>query len=164
MTTNNGSTLTLMAGGDIGPVYEPTEQFAELIAPVLKQADLRFGQCERTYSERGADPQYTDGPGGRQPGGQTAGHSRLQPSMASVYQAAGIDVVSVAGNHNMDWGPDALLDTIELFRGMGKHVIGGGKDAEEARKPAIIERNGVRIAFLAYCSVLRSGQAAGPGK
>ena len=45
---------------------------------------------------------------------------------------------------------------------MGKHVIGAGKDAEEARKPAIVERNGVKIAFLAYCSVLRDGQA--PGK
>jgi hypothetical protein len=35
------STLTLMAGGDIGSVYEPTAQFAELIAPALRAADLR---------------------------------------------------------------------------------------------------------------------------
>ena len=66
MAASNGASVTLMAGGDIGPIVEPTGQFAELIAPVLKQADLRFGQCERTYSQRGADPQYTDGPGGRQ--------------------------------------------------------------------------------------------------
>ena len=84
--------------------------------------------------------------------------------MAGVWNAAGIDVVSLASNHAMDWGPDALLDTIELFRGMGKHVIGAGRDAEEARKPAIVERNGVKIAILAYCSVLRDGQAAGKGK
>ncbi len=164
MAERNSATVTLMAGGDIGPVVEPAEQFAELIAPVLQQADLRFGQCERTYSERGADPQFTDGPGGRELGGQSGSHSRLHPRLASVWNAAGIDIVSVAGNHNMDWGPDALQDTIELFRGMGKHVIGAGRDAEEARKPAIVEHNGVKIAFLAYCSVLRSGQAAGPGK
>jgi capsule synthesis protein PGA_cap len=152
---SNG-TVTLMSGGDIGPVNEPTEEFAELIAPVLRQADLRLGQCERTYSERGWVPQYAAGPGGQ--------HSRLHPRLASVWNAAGIDIVSLASNHAMDWGAEALLDTVDLFRGMGKLVIGAGKDATEARKPAIVEKNGVKIAFLAYCSVLRDGQAAGEGK
>ncbi|MBI3057614.1 MAG: CapA family protein [Betaproteobacteria bacterium] len=156
MTEKNGATVTLMAGGDTGPVYEPTEEFAELIAPVLQEADLRLGQCERTYSERGWAPQFSYGPGGE--------HSRLHPRMASVWNAAGIDVVSLASNHAMDWGPDALLDTIELFRGMGKLVIGAGRNEAEARRPAIVERNGVKIAILAYCSVLRDGQAAGKGK
>jgi poly-gamma-glutamate synthesis protein (capsule biosynthesis protein) len=152
----NGGTVTLMSGGDIGPVYEPTEEFAELIAPVLRQADLRLGQCERVYSERGHPPQFALGPGGQ--------HSRLHPRMAGVWDAAGIDIVSIASNHAMDWGPEAMLDTVELFRSKGKLVIGGGRDEDEARRPAIVERNGVRIAILAYCSVLRDGQAAGKGK
>lgn len=156
MADKSNATVTLMSGGDIGPVYEPTEEFAELIAPVLRQADLRLGQCERTYSERGWVPQFATGPGGQ--------HSRLHPRMAAVWNAAGIDVVSLASNHAMDWGPEALLDTAELFRGMGKLVIGAGRDAGEARQPAIVERNGFKIAFLAYCSVLRDGQAAGKGK
>ena len=156
MSANAGATVTLMAGGDIGPVYEPTEQLAELIAPVLRQADLRLGQCERTYSERGADPQFGFGPHGE--------HSRLHPRMAGIWQAAGIDIVSLASNHAMDWGPDALLDTAAMFRAQGKYVIGAGRDADEARAPAIVERNGVKIAFLSYCSVLRDGQAAGKGK
>src|SRR5436309_3510189 len=84
--------------------------------------------------------------------------------MASIWKAAGIDVISLASNHAMEWGPDATLDTIELFRSMGKHVIGAGSEGDEARKPAIVECNGVKIAFLAYCSVLREGHAAGPGK
>jgi len=52
----------------------------------------------------------------------------------------------------MDWGPDALLDTIKVFGSMGIKTVGAGKDGEEARQPAIIERNGIRIAILAYCS------------
>ena len=152
----SNATVTLMAGGDVGPVYEPAAQFADLISPVLKQADLRFGQCERIYSEKGAEPQFAYRPGGN--------HSRLHPRLASIWQAADIDVISMASNHAMDWGPDPLVETLELFRGMGKHVIGAGRDAEEAHKPAIIERNGVKIAFLAYCSVLRDGQTAGKGK
>ena len=156
MTDKKNGSITLMTGGDIGPVYEPTEEFAELIAPLLKQADIRLGQCERTYSERGEIPHYAYGPGGQ--------HSRLHPNMAGVWNAAGIDVVSLASNHAMDWGPEALLDSIDLFRSMGKIVIGAGRDGDEARKPAIIEKNDVKIAILAYCSVLRDGQAAGKNK
>jgi hypothetical protein len=43
-------------------------------------------------------------------------------------------------------------------------VIGAGKNIEEARKPAILERNGTKIAYLAYCSVLRPGYEAGVNK
>jgi poly-gamma-glutamate capsule biosynthesis protein CapA/YwtB (metallophosphatase superfamily) len=150
-----GST-TLMAVGDVGPTYAPGDELADLVAPLLKQADLRFGQCERTYSRRGFPPQYKMGPGGQ--------HSRLDPSLASVWETAGFDVISLAGNHSMDWGPDALTDTIEHFRKAGKHVIGAGVDIDDARRPAIVESKGVKIAFLAYCSVLRDGEAAGPGK
>ena len=103
-----------MTGGDIGPVSGPTEKFAELITPVLRQADLRFGQCERTYSKRGWEPQYSYGPGGQL--------TRLDPSMAEVWKAANMDVISVASNHAMDWGPEAVLDTVEMFRAMGNVV------------------------------------------
>jgi poly-gamma-glutamate synthesis protein (capsule biosynthesis protein) len=156
MSDASNGTVTLISGGDIGPVYEPTEEFAELIAPIYRQADLRLGQCERVYSERGQPPQFALGPGGQ--------HTRLHPRMAGVWDAAGIDIVSVASNHAMDWGPDALLDTVDFFRAKGKIVIGGGRDEDEARQPAIVEKNGVKIAILAYCSVLRDGQAAGKGK
>jgi poly-gamma-glutamate synthesis protein (capsule biosynthesis protein) len=156
MTASNDGAVTLMAGGDIGPIVAPTEEFAELVEPVLAQADIRFGQCERTYSTRGWEPQFAYGPGGNL--------TRLPPEMAAVWQYANMDVISIASNHTMDWGPEPMLDTRALFESMGKHVIGAGRDAEQARAPAIVERKGVKIAFLAYCSVLRDGQAAGPTK
>src|SRR4051794_31363102 len=130
-TEGKDGRVTLVAGGDIGPVIEPVDQFAEALPSVWQRADLRFGQCERTYSERGVEPQFANGPAG--------GHSRLPPHMASIWQKAEIDIVSLAGNHEMDWGPEPLLDTCELFRGMGKHIVGAGKDGDEARRPAIVE-------------------------
>ena len=84
--------------------------------------------------------------------------------MASVFADCGFNVVSVASNHAMDWGPEALLDTIELLRGMGIETAGAGRNLAEARKPAIIECKGLRIALLAYCSVLHEFYAAGPDK
>src|SRR3954447_14160817 len=82
--------------------------------------------------------------------------------MSSVITDCGFNVVSVAGNHAMDWGPEPLLDTIELLRGKGIQVIGGGRTLAEACKPAIMECNGQRVGMLAYCSVLHEGAAAGP--
>ena len=64
----------------------------------------------------------------------------------------------------MDWGPDALLDSIELFRKKGIATVGAGRNLREAREPAFVERNGVRVAFLAYCTVLHEGYAAQPEK
>jgi poly-gamma-glutamate synthesis protein (capsule biosynthesis protein) len=82
--------------------------------------------------------------------------------MSSVITDCGFNVVSVAGNHAMDWGPEPLLDTIKLLRGKGVQVIGGGHNLADARQPAIIECKGQRVAILAYCSVLHEGAAAGP--
>ena len=84
--------------------------------------------------------------------------------MASVFSDCGFDVVSLASNHAMDWGEDALLDTIDLFRERGMQVVGAGRNLREARRPAFVERNGVRVAVLAYCSILQTGYAAGHDK
>ncbi len=154
MTQTN--TLTLIAGGDVGPIIEPVDRLAELVAPVLREADFRIAQCERSYSERGCYQEWRTIPGGL--------HTRQHPRLASVFQAAGINLISLASNHMLDWGYDPLFDTIDLFRKMGIPTIGGGRNAEEARRPAIIEKNGVKVAILGYCSVLRDGQAAGANK
>jgi poly-gamma-glutamate synthesis protein (capsule biosynthesis protein) len=48
------------------------------------------------------------------------------------------------------------------MRGDGIQTIGAGRNLAEAREPAIIECKGLRIAMLAYCSVLHEGYAADP--
>ena len=151
MTTNNS--IVLLGVGDVGPIHEPMDAYSMLARPVLAEADIRFGQCERVYSERGALQLHSGG-----------AHSRVKPHLASVFTDCGFDVVSVASNHSMDWGDDALLDTIALFESKGIRTIGAGRNLAAARRPAVIEKNGVRVAFLAYCSILNEGYAAGPDK
>src|SRR5262245_37442513 len=149
MTTGN---VVLLGCGDVGPLHEPVEAFCTLVKPVFATADLRFAQCERMCSDKGA----------LMPHGSPTG--RVKPHMAALYDHCGYNVVSVASNHAMDWGGDALLDTMERLRGKGIHVMGGGRNLDEARKPAIIDKNGVKVAFLAYCSVLHPGWEAGVDK
>ncbi len=145
--------LVLMGCGDVGPIHEPMDGYSTLARATLATADIRFAQCERVYSERGAPQIHAS---------RFGTYERCKPHMASVFSDCGFNVVSVASNHAMDWGADALLDTIELFRKQGIQTVGAGRNAAEARQPAIFERNGVRVAILAYCSVLNEGYAAGP--
>jgi poly-gamma-glutamate synthesis protein (capsule biosynthesis protein) len=146
--------LTFLACGDVGPVHEPLDVLSELVRPTLAAADICFGQVERVYSTRGALQLHSGG-----------SHTRLAPHMASVFKDCGFNVLSVASNHAMDWGYDALEDSIATLRQVtGAQVIGAGRNLEEATRPALFERDGVRVAILAYCSILNEGYAAGKDK
>ncbi len=142
----NDKNIVLMGCGDIGPVHEPVDGYSTLARATLATADIRFAQIERVYSDRGAQQLHA---------GVT--HSRVPPHTASLIGDCGFNVVSLASNHALDWGPDAMLDTIDAMKRQGAQVIGAGRTIEEARRPAIIEHNGVRVAFLAYCSILNEG-------
>jgi poly-gamma-glutamate synthesis protein (capsule biosynthesis protein) len=143
------SGAVLMGCGDVGPVHGETRAYAEFVRPTLEVANIRFAQCERVYSERGELQVHSGGE-----------HSRVAPSLASIFSDCEFNVVSVASNHAMDWGPTALLDSIDNLQGRDLRTVGAGKNLAEARAPAILEVNGLRVAVLAFCSVLREGYAA----
>lgn len=63
----------------------------------------------------------------------------------------GFDVVSLANNHVWDLGEEGLKNTINILKENGILYCGAGMNIEEASKPAVIEKDGKRIAILAYC-------------
>jgi len=65
-----------------------------------------------------------------------------------LLDAAGVDVIELSGNHVNDWGVDALRYTLDLYTQRGWPVFAGGADQVAARQPAILERAGIRFAFL----------------
>ncbi len=141
-TQGESSKVKLVAVGDIYPNRDEPESIFELSAHSLKEYDVRFGQLETPYSERGS------------PRSSIANRSgRPHPRNIRALKYAGIDIVSFASNGCLDWGPEAMLDTIDLLHKEGIEVVGAGKDIAEARKPVILERKGIKIAFLAYNSI-----------
>jgi poly-gamma-glutamate synthesis protein (capsule biosynthesis protein) len=72
--------------------------------------------------------------------------------------------MSFANNHHLDWGYEAFFDTLDSLREAGIASVGSGKDEDEARKPVIIEKKGVRVAFLAYAPVTFMGYEADSNK
>jgi poly-gamma-glutamate capsule biosynthesis protein CapA/YwtB (metallophosphatase superfamily) len=78
---------------------------------------------------------------------------RAPPEAAESLALAGFDIVSLANNHAMDYGPDALLQAISLLEAQGVAAIGAGANSQAARAPHIVEVHGIRLAFLAYVNV-----------
>ena len=66
---------------------------------------------------------------------------------------AGFDVVTMAGNHIFDQGPAGIVDSIERLERHGVATTGAGIDLAHARRPAIVERAGLKIGVLSYNAV-----------
>jgi poly-gamma-glutamate synthesis protein (capsule biosynthesis protein) len=145
----------ILAVGDIAPDREDEDSSYVAVAPLLHGADLVFGQLETTFASRGS----------RMP---QARHAVLaKPAGAAALARAGFDVISCAGNHCLDWGNEALLESIGHLRAAGIAVVGAGANIREAR--AAVHKtldDGTRVAFLAYSSILPQNywaEASRPG-
>ncbi|MFW6130510.1 MAG: CapA family protein, partial [Atribacterota bacterium] len=68
---------------------------------------------------------------------------------------SGFDVFSGANNHMMDYGDEALNNTVDLLNKNNIPIVGAGKNLKQARKPAIFKIGENRIAFLAYDCTFR---------
>lgn len=73
---------------------------------------------------------------------------RCDPDALPSMAAAGVEVANLANNHSMDYGFEAMLDARDNLLAAGIDPVGTGANAEEAYTPAIIERNGWKIAIL----------------
>ncbi len=70
------------------------------------------------------------------------------PDYFPILEAVGADVIELTGNHNVDWGTEPFVYSLELYEKAGLLTYGGGYTAEEAERPVFIEHHGNRIAFL----------------
>jgi poly-gamma-glutamate capsule biosynthesis protein CapA/YwtB (metallophosphatase superfamily) len=61
----------------------------------------------------------------------------------------GVNCVSLANNHALDFGSEALLDTLNHLRAAGIAAVGGGCDEAAARAPVVLDAGGVRVRIVA---------------
>jgi poly-gamma-glutamate synthesis protein (capsule biosynthesis protein) len=81
---------------------------------------------------------------------------RCDPDALPAARDAGVDVVNHANNHVLDYGREALLDSITHAEEAGIAPVGVGRDLAAATAPAIVERGGWRIAVLGFGGVVPS--------
>lgn len=84
------------------------------------------------------------------------------PESVTALTSAGFNLLSLSNNHIMDYYEKGLFDTMELLDQNGIVHAGGGRNIDEARKPAIIEKNGMKIGLLAYTDMAEIVFAGNP--
>ncbi len=134
--------------GDVSVNREnPIEVFSK-VRDVLDAPDVLFANLEGPYAD---DPR---------PVPSALSWMSSPAANLDVYAQAGFDVMSLANNHILDVGYDAMLENRARLRSQGVRTCGAGDCLDDARRPAIVEAGGLRVAFLAYASVFPVGYAA----
>ncbi|HEX3048315.1 MAG TPA: CapA family protein, partial [Bacillota bacterium] len=109
---------------------------------ILQSGTILVGNQEVPYSARGSI--YT----------QKKWTFRMDPRTARSLTNAGFQVVTLANNHIMDYGPLAMLDTLNILDDLKIAHTGAGNNLSEAREPAIVTASdGTTFAFLSYSLV-----------
>ena len=88
---------------------------------------------------------------------------RAPPSAARRIADAGVDVANLANNHARDFGPVALMDTVELLEAAGVVALGAGADDAEAYRYRLVNAGGpATVAFVGVSHILPWGFTAAP--
>ena len=158
---NPGKHLKLLFVGDvmIGRLVndllkrEPPEHVWGDTLPLFRQVDWRACNLECVISDRGT-------PWSKTP---RTFHFRSDAKNLAVLKAAGIDAVSLANNHTLDFGRQAMLDMLRLLDVAGIACSGAGSNLVTAANPAVMQVNGLKIGWLSFTDNQPEWEAE-PGK
>jgi poly-gamma-glutamate capsule biosynthesis protein CapA/YwtB (metallophosphatase superfamily) len=109
------------------------------VLPIMLSADCRLANLECVISDRGEEWHPTT----------KAFHFRARPRTIEFLQVAKIDGVTLANNHVLDYGPEALLDCFALLDQAGIKRAGAGATMEEAGVPLVLDLPEGRVAVVA---------------
>ena len=107
--------------------------FAEQIGPFLSSFDITHTSNESSFTTAANDRNICS-----------------DPRFIDTLTAIGLDVIELTGNHNQDCGNQAALDTIDIYTEKGIKMVGGGKNATEAKVPLELSEKGTNITMLAF--------------
>jgi poly-gamma-glutamate capsule biosynthesis protein CapA/YwtB (metallophosphatase superfamily) len=116
----------------------------------LRSADITVGNLESTLSTEGSPTQGGDS-------------FAADPEVARGLRTAGFDALSVANNHAGDYGETALVQTVDRLAAAGLRPFGAGRNLAGARRPAVVERHGVRFGFVGFNAIGETPEA-GPSQ
>jgi poly-gamma-glutamate capsule biosynthesis protein CapA/YwtB (metallophosphatase superfamily) len=108
------------------------------VAELTRAADLFICNLECCLSDRG----------GPWPAPGKRFHFRAPPRAAERLAELGVGCVTLANNHALDFGAEALLDTLEHLAAAGIQAVGAGADVDRARRPALLRVGGLKLGVL----------------
>ena len=117
----------------------------EGVLSTMQSVDIMMANNEFPYSDRGTptpNKTYT---------------FRADPKDVHIMKDMGVDIVSLANNHAYDYGPDALIDTVDTLNDAKLPFVGAGKNFEEAAHPVYFHANGRVISYVSATQIERYG-------
>ncbi|NLZ81557.1 MAG: CapA family protein [Clostridiales bacterium] len=151
-TENNREDISLIFGGDLllsGAILRQYDNnggiqglIEESLLSELVNADISMVNQEFPFSERGTPME------GKEYTFQTP------PSRINILEELGIDIVSLANNHTLDYGREALLDTFKTLEDSGISYVGAGENLDRAKQMEVIEIANTRVGFLSASRVI----------
>ncbi|MEV5559806.1 CapA family protein [Nonomuraea wenchangensis] len=141
-------TVTLALAGDtmlgrgvadlLATSSDPDMYISDGVRGYLSEADAILLNLECCISDRGS-PWCAPG---------KIFHFRAPPQGVDFLAELGVTCVTMANNHALDYGYDALLDTCAHLEHMEIGTAGAGATLDQAREPAILAVRGMRIAVI----------------
>jgi poly-gamma-glutamate capsule biosynthesis protein CapA/YwtB (metallophosphatase superfamily) len=117
----------------------PTNLFSDEVVTAAREADLFVLNLECAISDRGE----------RWPDPRKPFFFRAPPVAVEVLAQLGVDCVTLANNHALDFGTEALVDTFHHLADAGIAWVGAGTDEVSARTPVVLERGDGRVGVVA---------------
>jgi poly-gamma-glutamate capsule biosynthesis protein CapA/YwtB (metallophosphatase superfamily) len=118
----------------------PSALFSDEVIAAFGAGDLGFVNLECCISTRGRP----------WPDPAKPFFFRAPPAATKALTLLGVDCVSLANNHALDFGTEALLDTFDHLNAAGIQWVGAGPDIERARQPVVLDAAGLRLAIVAF--------------
>ena len=147
------SRVTVALTGDIIPVRKlsPLSESAKSVFDFVGAADFAVGNFEIPLTRKGNPLEKLL-------------NIRADPTIANSFSVLGLDVVTVANNHSVDYGWEGLSETVSTLRETGLRVVGAGDTIVQAQRPEIAEVAGKKIGIIAFSCLLPTGMAASPDR
>ncbi len=138
--------ITLAFGGDVHftertlrLLNSPATAFGP-VSSIFQAADLSMVNLESAVTTGGTPEPKTY-------------HFRAPATAFDAVKAAGLDLVSLANNHTLDYGQVGFSDTLAAASAAGVPIVGAGPNAATAYTPWLTTVKGVRIAFLGFSQI-----------
>ncbi len=133
--------LTIGYVGDLILGAPDAGRYLDLAREALRRYDVAVAHVEWPHTSRGA---YC---------GVEYPAPAAPPENLRALAECGFGVVTLASNHTFDQGPAGVEDTVSELRRLGILTTGAGMTLDEARRPATLARDGLRLGFLSYNAV-----------
>lgn len=160
--------FSFAAGGDLLGYYHPVTAIADAelkkISSLLQQADAGYANREGNVFDiatfKGAPGAETGGFEQMGVGGGPLASASTAPDM----KLFGLNLLSLANNHALDWGVDGMFATQQVLDEAGMVHAGTGSGRAQARAPAFLETRRGRVALVSTASTFLPAFVAGPGR